>query len=249
MAERLHRPQDDHRAARSPDPPLRYHRNRKRQLALQEPWRRSSHNPRSRRLRNPDQLRRRERYRPDSSLKRVKIGRRPRVKFGRRLTADRVTSRACCRDQSIPSTSAANCPDVSRITPSVTGGHRNAPCSSCLQNSTRPEPYQTEIFTRSVRFERNTKIVPENGSSPSVLLTRATSPSAPLRKSIGRVATSTRIPAGTAIMSLPSRRAAHRGASQGRRRVRAGPPRPLPRSQSIQPASQPNWPRPARPPR
>src|ERR1700689_4294464 len=87
MAERLHRPQDDHRAARSPDPPLRYHRNRKRQLALQEPWRRPSHNPRSRRLRNPDQLRRRERYRPDSSLKRVKIGRRPRVKFGRRLTA------------------------------------------------------------------------------------------------------------------------------------------------------------------
>jgi hypothetical protein len=104
------------------------------------------------------------------------------------VAADRVTSRACCRDQSIPSTSAANCADVSRITPSVTGGHRNAPCSSCFQNSTRPEPYQTEIFTRSVRFERNTKIVPENGSSPSVLLTRATSPSA-LRKSIGLVAT------------------------------------------------------------
>src|SRR6202167_3959281 len=93
MAERLHRPQDDHRAARSPDPPLRYHRNRKRQLALQEPWRRSSHNPRSRRLRNPDQLRRRERYRPDSSLKKVKIGRRPRVKFGRRLTIINVLAR------------------------------------------------------------------------------------------------------------------------------------------------------------
>jgi IstB-like ATP binding protein len=44
------------------------------------------HNPRSRRLRNPDQLRRRERYRPDSSLKRVKIRRRSGVKFGRRLT-------------------------------------------------------------------------------------------------------------------------------------------------------------------
>jgi len=32
--------------------------------------------PRSRRLRNPDQLRRRERYRQNSSLKGVKIGRR-----------------------------------------------------------------------------------------------------------------------------------------------------------------------------
>jgi hypothetical protein len=60
-------------AARSPDSSLRYHRNRKRQLAIQEPSRRSPHNPRSRRLRKPDQLRRRERYRPNSSLKVVKI--------------------------------------------------------------------------------------------------------------------------------------------------------------------------------
>jgi IstB-like ATP binding protein len=43
---------------------------------LQKPRRRSPNNPRSRRLRNPDQLRRRERYRPDSSLKGAKIGRR-----------------------------------------------------------------------------------------------------------------------------------------------------------------------------
>src|SRR5262249_38427653 len=35
---------------------------------------------------NPDQLRRRERYRPDSSLKGVKIGRRLGVKFARQLT-------------------------------------------------------------------------------------------------------------------------------------------------------------------
>jgi hypothetical protein len=56
---------DGDRAARSPHPSLRHHRNRKRQLALQEPWRRSPNNPRSRRLRNPNQLRRRERYRPD----------------------------------------------------------------------------------------------------------------------------------------------------------------------------------------
>src|ERR1700724_2415912 len=76
MAECLCRRQDDDRSARSPHPSLRYHRNRKRQLALQEPRRRSPHEPRSRRLRNPDQLRRRERYCPDSSLKGVKIGRR-----------------------------------------------------------------------------------------------------------------------------------------------------------------------------
>src|SRR5215472_10628061 len=35
-------------------------------IEYQEPRRRSAHNPRSRRLCNPDQLRRRERYRPDS---------------------------------------------------------------------------------------------------------------------------------------------------------------------------------------
>ena len=37
MALRLRRPQDDHRAARPPDPPLRDHRDRQRELALQEP--------------------------------------------------------------------------------------------------------------------------------------------------------------------------------------------------------------------
>ena len=45
-----------------------------------------AHNPRSHRLRNPDQLRRRERYRQNPSLKGVKIGRRSGVKIGRRLT-------------------------------------------------------------------------------------------------------------------------------------------------------------------
>ena len=108
------------------------------------------------------------------------------------VAVGRVTSCACRRDQSIPSTSAASCADVSRITPSVTGGHRNAPCSSRFQYNTRPEPSQTKIFTRSVRFERNTKTVPENGSFPSVSLTRATSPSAPLPKSTSRVATTRR---------------------------------------------------------
>ena len=65
VAERLQRSQDDHRAARSLDPPLRHHRDRQRQLALQKPGRRSRPRPRSRRLRNPGQLRRRERYPPE----------------------------------------------------------------------------------------------------------------------------------------------------------------------------------------
>jgi len=89
MAERLQWCQDDDRAARSPDPPLRHHRNWKWELALQKPSRRSRPNPRSRRLRNPDQLRRREHYHPSSSLKRVKIGRRSWVKFGSLLTISR----------------------------------------------------------------------------------------------------------------------------------------------------------------
>jgi hypothetical protein len=73
-------------AARSPDPSLRYRRDRQRQLALQEP-RRRSHSPRSRRLRNLGQLRRRERYRQIPSLKGVKIARRYGVKIGSRLTS------------------------------------------------------------------------------------------------------------------------------------------------------------------
>ena len=41
-------------------------------MALQEPVRGSPDNPRSRRLRNPDRPRWRERYRQNTSLKRVK---------------------------------------------------------------------------------------------------------------------------------------------------------------------------------
>src|SRR5215831_18191080 len=62
-------------------------------IEYQEPRRRSAHNPRSRRLRNPDQLRRRERYRPDSWPKGG-------VKIGRRLTisTDRAVRERACRD-------------------------------------------------------------------------------------------------------------------------------------------------------
>src|SRR5712691_5861671 len=85
MAQRVRRRQDDHRAARPSDSPLRHRREWQRQLALQKP-RRRSHSPRSPRLRNPGQLRRGERYRQNPPLKGVKIGRRYGVKFERRLT-------------------------------------------------------------------------------------------------------------------------------------------------------------------
>src|ERR1700733_736375 len=86
MAQRVRRRKDDDRAARPPDSPLRHRRDRQRQLALQKP-RRRSRSPRSHRLRNPDQLRRRERYRQNPAPKGVKIGRRHGVKFERRLTS------------------------------------------------------------------------------------------------------------------------------------------------------------------
>jgi hypothetical protein len=55
-------------------------------LAIQKPSRRSHNNPRSRRLRNPDQLRWRERYRQNTSIKGVPFGRRSGVPIQRRLT-------------------------------------------------------------------------------------------------------------------------------------------------------------------
>ena len=92
MAKRVRRCQDDHRTARSTDPPLRYRRDRQRELALQKPSRRSRDHPRSRRLRNPDQLRRRERYHQNTSLKGVLFGRRSGVPFQRRLTVRTLPS-------------------------------------------------------------------------------------------------------------------------------------------------------------
>ena len=60
------RPKDDHGAPRSPHPSLRHRRDRERKLALQEPRLTLKTQrltpPRSPRLRNPDQLRRGERY-------------------------------------------------------------------------------------------------------------------------------------------------------------------------------------------
>src|SRR5271166_540222 len=71
VAERIRRSKDDPRAPRPPHPPLRHHRDRQRELAFQGPRltskKRPLNNPRSPRLRNPDQLRRGERYRQRTS--------------------------------------------------------------------------------------------------------------------------------------------------------------------------------------
>lgn len=64
---------NDHSAPRELDSSLGHRRDRQRQLALQKP-RRCSNNPRSRRLRNPDQLRRRERYQQSTPIKGVPFG-------------------------------------------------------------------------------------------------------------------------------------------------------------------------------
>ena len=91
MAERLWRPKDDDRAARSPHPSLRHRRDRQRKLALQEPRLSderlcASSDPRSPRLRNPGQLRRGERCRPSRHHQGGTFERRSGVKVRRRLT-------------------------------------------------------------------------------------------------------------------------------------------------------------------
>jgi hypothetical protein len=69
--------------------------------------------------------------------------------------------------QTRPVHAVNQCGELRRGPPSLTGGHRNAPCSSRSQNSTRPEPPHATIFIRSARLARNTKIIPQNGSCPS----------------------------------------------------------------------------------
>src|SRR3954451_15308259 len=113
---------------------------------------------------------------------------------GHPATLGRGTLGAYIRRQSSPSNRAASCDPDRRITPSQTGGHLNVLPSSRFQISTRPVPSYTSSFTRSARFERNTKTVPLNGSCCRIDCTIAARPSAPRRKSTGRVATSTRTP-------------------------------------------------------
>jgi hypothetical protein len=47
-----------------------------------------------------------------------------------------------------PSTSAASCDAVSRITPSLIGGHRKAPCSSRFHNSNEHIEAMRRAFRR-----------------------------------------------------------------------------------------------------
>src|SRR5579864_150261 len=128
----------------------------------------------------------------------------------------------CTRDQSSPSTRAANCAGDRRITPSVIGGQRKEPCSSRFQISTKPLPSHTSSLIRSARRLRNTSTAPEKGSCTSVSLASAASESAPLRKSTGRVAISTRTPGGTGITAPPSPPAAPRASAANPRPARRG---------------------------
>ena len=105
------------------------------------------------------------------------------------------------RVQSSPSNNAANSTADSRIMPSITGGHRKLPCGICFHTNTRPLPSQIRILIRSARFALNTSTTPENGSSPNTSAANAARPCGPLRKSTGRVASSTRTPAGIEITS------------------------------------------------
>ena len=138
------------------------------------------------------------------------------------------TRRARTRIQSRPSISAANCAADNRITPSSMRGQRNLPPSSLLANRHSPVPSQKISFTLSARLARKQKITPENGSAFNCSCTSAASPSIPLRKSTGFVATRTRIgPGGISIPPLMRLRAEPR-ARLLRRRASWRRPAPAP---------------------
>ena len=80
----------------------------------------------------------------------------------------RTISAACSCDQSIPSTSAASCDAVSRITPSLIGGH----CSSRFHNSTRrchPRPRSVE---RPCSAPRRDELMPWNWATQAAVRAR-----------------------------------------------------------------------------
>src|SRR5262245_61136116 len=91
------------------------------------------------------------------------------------------------------------------------------------KDQSRPIPSKNLHSVRSLRPEY--KNCPRKGILPSVSRTSATRPSPPFLKSTGFVVTRTFTPAGTAIMSPPSRPAAHPAASQDRHLVPHEPPR------------------------
>ena len=73
-----------------------------------------------------------------------------------------------------------------------------------LANRHTPVPSQKISFTRSARLARKTYTAPENGLVFIVSRTNAASPSTPLRKSTGRIATITRTAPCGPIICQPS---------------------------------------------
>lgn len=77
---------------------------------------------------------------------------------------------------------------VRRIAQSCILGQWNSPSSSCLDARHTPLPSRNTSLIRPLVLPRTRRVFPENGRGSSALTSTA-SPSAPLWKSIGRVAT------------------------------------------------------------
>ena len=125
------------------------------------------------------------------------------------------------RDESVPDTPVGfrifATPDVGV---QVAADHRRDDVSSRFQIRTSPLPSQTRSFTRSAPLQRNTKIVPENGSCRSTVCTTAARPSAPRRPGQNldpakAVPINWQITWTTIHTRLPSRRRHHLKAAAG----------------------------------
>ena len=126
---------------------------------------------------------------------------------------------------------AANCAADSRITPSVTGGQRNAPlsaASTAAPDRCRPRP-EVSPGRRACSGRRKSSRRTGRGAAPS-----ARSPQARRRHDgiDGHVATSTRTPEGGTIIRALSVSAAHSPAAPDRPRAKPAPARRRVRSRS-----------------
>ena len=139
--------------------------------------------------------------------------------------------RACRRDQSSPSMSAASCEVDSRMTPSLIGGQRNAPSSRRFQYKIRPEPSQAKIFNRSARSNGRRRSSQKTDRVEALLRQR--------RQAVGATPEvdrlrrhRTRTPERTEITSRPSPTAAPSSASPDRFQDQRAPPPRRARSRS-----------------
>ncbi len=116
-----------------------------------------------------------------------------------------------------------SCAVESFMTPSMTAGHLNAPSSSAFHSITRPVPSQAISLIRSARRERNTIIVPANGSCPRASRASEASPSAPLRKSTASWQSGSALPRRSRSRSngleSPDDRPHHTGSAPARTRT------------------------------